>query len=67
MQCEVEERTIRSVRVIVVKCFKYREEGHKCRKCPLREKAQEGEKRLRRVEEEEAVCMAKPQEALLHR
>ena len=30
---------------------------------PIREKAQEGEKRLRRVEEEEAACVARPQEA----
>jgi len=34
MQCGVEERTIRSVRM-VVKCFKCGEEGHKCRMCPL--------------------------------
>jgi len=33
MQCGVEERTIRSVRV-VVECFKYGKEGHKCRECP---------------------------------
>jgi len=32
MQCGVEERMIRSVRV-VVECFKCREEGHKCREC----------------------------------
>jgi len=31
MQCGVEERTIRNVRMVAVKCFKYREEGHKCR------------------------------------
>jgi len=31
--------------------------------CPIREKAQEGERRLRRVEEEEAVQVAKPREA----
>jgi len=34
MQCGVEERTIRSIRM-VVKYFKCREEGHKCRTCPL--------------------------------
>jgi len=34
MQCGVEERTIRSIRM-VVKCFKCGEEGHKCRMCPL--------------------------------
>jgi len=33
MQCGVEERTIRSVRV-VVECFNYGKKGHKCRKCP---------------------------------
>jgi len=87
MQCRVEERMIRRVRVIVVKCFKYGEEGHKCKEYPLREKklkrvacpvegkahqgkrglvcsirkkAQEGEKRLRRVKEKEAVHIARP-------
>ena len=86
MQCGVKERTIRRYEVVVVKCFKCGEKGHKCRECPLWEKkervvhvakpqkahqqkgpvhyvkrkAQEGERRLRRVEEEEAVCMAKP-------
>jgi len=30
---------------------------------PVKEKVQEGEKRLRRMEKEEAVCVAKPQEA----
>jgi len=34
MQCGVEEKTIRSVRV-GVKCYKCGEEGHKCRECPL--------------------------------
>jgi len=33
MQCGVEGRMIRSVRV-VVECFKCGEEGHKCRECP---------------------------------
>jgi len=28
--------------------------------CPIREKVQEGEKRLRRVEEDKAACVAKP-------
>ena len=38
MQCGVEEKMIRSIRAVVVKCFKCREEGHKCRKCPLWQK-----------------------------
>jgi len=83
MQCGVEERAVRSMRSTAIKCFKCREEGHKCRKCPLwerkvkrvaclkegkahqgerrlarpiKEKTQEGEKRLRRVEEGEVAC-----------
>jgi len=28
--------------------------------CPTREEAQEGERKLRRIEESEAVCVAKP-------
>ena len=35
MQCRVEEKTIRNVRITVVECFKCGGEGHKCRKCPL--------------------------------
>ena len=35
MQCGVEKKMIRSMRVAVVKCFKCREEEHKCRKCSL--------------------------------
>jgi len=37
MQCGVEERMIRSMR-IAVRCFKCREEGHKCREYPLWQK-----------------------------
>jgi len=86
MQCGVEERIVRSMKTVVVKCFKCGEEGHKCRKCPLwkkklkrvarpdggkahqeerrpvrpiREKVQEGEKRLRRMEEEKVACPVK--------
>jgi len=86
MQCGVEERVVRSTRTVVVKCFKYGEEGHKCRECPLwkrklkrvahpdggkahqeerrpacpiREKTQEGKKRLRRIEEEKTACPIK--------
>jgi len=82
MQCGVEEKMIRSMRMLEVKCFRCGEEGHKCRECPLwekkvkrvvrpkegkahqeerrparpiREKAQEGEKRLRRMEEEKTA------------
>jgi len=38
MQCGVEERVVRSTRTVVVRCFKCREEGHKCRECSLWEK-----------------------------
>ena len=69
MQCGVEKRTIRSVRA-VMRCFKCKKEGHKCRECPLwekqvrvacpvQEKAQEGERRLRRAEEDKAACPIK--------
>jgi len=66
MQCGVEERMIRSVRV-VTKCFKCGEEGHKCRECPQWErkekrvarpregKAHQGERKLRRMEGEKAA------------
>jgi len=35
IQCEVEERVVRSVKTVVVRCFKCEGEGHKCRECPL--------------------------------
>ena len=35
MQCGIEERAVRSMRTVAVRCFKCREEGHKCRQCPL--------------------------------
>ena len=38
MQYGVEEKMIRSMRVAMVKCFKCREEGHKCKKCLLWQK-----------------------------
>ena len=38
MQCGVEKRVVRDARREVVRCFKCREEGHKCRECPLWEK-----------------------------
>jgi len=72
MQCGVEEKTIRSVRISGMKCFRCGEEGHKCRECllwkkrpahPKKGKVQEKEERLKRVEKGGAVCMAKPQEA----
>jgi len=38
MQCGVEEKIVRNMRTVVVKCFKCEEEEHKCRECPLWEK-----------------------------
>ena len=35
MQCRVEKRIVRNVRMIVIECFKCGEKGHKCRECPL--------------------------------
>jgi len=82
MQCGIEERAVKSMRIVVVKCFKCGEGGHSLRLCPLwerklkrvarpdggkahqgkrrpacpvREKAQERERRLRRMEEEKAA------------
>jgi len=72
MQCGVEEKTIRSMRMLGVKCFRCGEEGHKCRECPLwkkklahpeKEKVQEKEKKLRRVEEGGVAHVAKPRKA----
>jgi len=86
MQCGVEERVVRSIKMEAVRCFKCGEEGHKCRRCllwkkekrvarpkegkahqgerkpvhPEKEKVQEKARRLRRVEKEEAACVAKP-------
>jgi len=66
MQCGVEGRMIRSVRV-VTECFKCGEKGHKCRECPQwerkekrvahhrEEKAHQGERKLRRMEGEKAA------------
>jgi len=65
MQCGVEERVVRSMGMAVVKCFRYGEEGHKCRVCPKKEKravhpregkAHQGErKEVRQVERSEVV------------
>jgi len=54
MQCGEEERMIRQMRVAEVECFECREEGHKCRECPLW---------IRRKNEERAACVARPQKA----
>jgi len=51
MQCGIEERVVRSVRAVVVKCFRCGVEGHKCRECPLW------------VKKERAVRVAIPQKA----
>jgi len=65
MQCGVEERVVRSVRTVVVRCFKCEGEGHKYRECPLwerkvkrvarprEEKAHQGERRPARPVREE--------------
>jgi len=69
MQCSMEEKVVRDARREVVRCFKCREEGHKCRECSLCEKKvkrvvhpdegkahQEEKKReVRQVKEEGAV------------
>jgi len=59
MQCGVEKRMIRKKEVIVVECLKCGEKWHKCKECPLWRKMKE-EKRLRRIVEEEVVCVARP-------
>jgi len=51
MQYGVEERMIRRIGVIKVECFKYREKGHKCKKCPLW------------IRKKKAVCVTRPQKA----
>ena len=38
MQCELEEKTIRRLGVVEVKCYKCGEIGHKYRECPWRER-----------------------------
>jgi len=43
MQYGVEERVVRNVRMVVVRCFKCGEEGHKYRECLL------GERKMKRV------------------
>jgi len=48
MQCGVEERVVRSMRTIVIRCFRCGEEGHKCREYPLRKRK---EKRVARPKE----------------
>jgi len=67
MQCGIEERVVRSIKTAVVRCFRCEGEGHKCRECPLWErkgkrvarpregKAHQGERKLRRMEEEKAA------------
>jgi len=51
MQYGIEEKMIRSVRMVGVKCFKCREEEHKYRECPLW---------IKRRNEERAARVAKP-------
>ena len=74
----MEERTIRRQEAKRVKCFKYGEEEHKCRKCLLWKKVKRKgvervvcvampqkaqQQKLRRVKEERAAHVAKPQKA----
>jgi len=35
MQCGIEKGAVRSMKTVVVKCFKCGKGGHKCRECPL--------------------------------
>jgi len=35
MQCGIEERVVRNLRTVVIRCFKCGKEGHQCRECPL--------------------------------
>jgi len=55
-----EKRRVEEKVVCVAKLQKMQQERRLA--CPIREKAQEKKKRLRRVEEEEAVHVAKPRE-----
>jgi len=65
MQYGVEERVVRSMRTVVVKCFRCGEEGHKCKMCPRKEKRvacpregkvhQRERREVRRVEERKAA------------
>jgi len=67
MQYGIEERVVRSIKTVVVRYFRCEGEGHKCRECPLWErkvkrvarpregKAHQGERKLRRMEEEKAA------------
>ena len=52
MQCGIEEKVVKSMRMVAVRCFECREQGHKCRDCPLR---------IKKKEEEKVVHVAKPQ------
>jgi len=72
MQSEDEGKTIRRVEAVVVECYKCGEKEHKCRECslwekkakrvvcPVEGKAYQRKRRVRRVEEEEVACVAKP-------
>jgi len=51
MQCGIEGKTIRSVRMMEVKCFKCRKEGHKCKEYLLW---------IKRKNEEEEARVARP-------
>ena len=69
MQCGVEGRMIRRAGVVEVECFKCGEKGHKYRECPLwvrkkklvypvKKKAQEKERKLKKAEGRETAHVA---------
>jgi len=50
IQCGIEERVVRSIRTVAVRCFRCKEQGHKCRECPLWIKRKNKERAARPTE-----------------
>jgi len=50
MQYGMEGRIVKSIRMAAVKYFRYGEEGHKCRECPLWRKKEDGKDSTPRTE-----------------